>query len=403
MNERKQRRSVGIVGPLGLYVNGFQVELESKGYAPDSVRWRLRQLRALSRWLHENQLTANDLGVGCVDRLVRARRAKGRVTLVSVANFAIVLAYLRNIGAVPPDTLLQTDPVARLLEHYRGYLITERGLAAGSVAVNLLVAERFCRDVQARHGRLEDLSSAEITAYVEAVCRQSDVGWSKKTVSALASFLRFLHITGITAEFLGTALPKVAGHRRRLPRELTEGEVERLLAGCDRRRLVGLRDYAIVIVLWRLGLRAGEVAGLTVDGLDWRRGEITVRGKGNRYEVLPIPVDVGAAIVAYLSEGRRRVPPRCRALFVAVRAPEGAMTAGGVCDVVTRLARRAGMPATGPHLLRHGAATQLLRHGSSWTEVAQVLRHRNIGVTACYATVDPATATELARPWPGAQ
>ncbi|MBP2324721.1 site-specific recombinase XerD [Kibdelosporangium banguiense] len=399
----KQRRVMGIAGPLALYANGFQAELECQGYAPDSVRWRLRQLRALSRWLHENRLTAADLNAECVTGLVSARRANGLVTLVSAANFALVVDYLREIGAVPPDESARTDPVECLLEQYRGYLVSERGLASGSVSVNLRVAERFCRDVQSRHHRLEDLSAGEVTAYAEAVCARSSVGWSKKTMTALASLLRFLHVTGVIGDALGTTLPKVAGHRRSLARELTDADVGRLLAGCDRQRLVGLRDHAIVIVLWRLGLRAGEVAALTVDEVDWHRGEVTVCGKGNRYEVLPLPADVGAAVVAYLRDDRRRVPPRCRALFTSVRAPEGTMTAGGVCDVVTRLAGRAGMPATGPHLLRHGAAAHLLRHGSSWTDVAQVLRHRNVGVTACYATVDPTTATELARPWPGAR
>jgi site-specific recombinase XerC len=130
------------------------------------------------------------------------------------------------------------------------------------------------------------LSTAEVTAYAEAVCARSSVGWSKKTMSALASFLRFLHVTGVIAGALGASLPKVAGHRHRLPRELAEQNVQRLLAGCDRARPVELRDYAIVIMLWRWGLRAGDVAGLTVDNIDCRRGEIRVRGKRSRYEVL---------------------------------------------------------------------------------------------------------------------
>jgi integrase/recombinase XerD len=158
-----------------------------------------------------------------------------------------------------------------------------------------------------------------------------------------------------------------------------------------------------VILLWRLGTRADEVARLNVDDIDWHRGEITIRGKGNRYERLPLPVDVGQAVVAYLCDGRHRVPAGCRALFVQVRAPEGAMTSQGISDVVFRLSHRVAMESMGPHRLRHGAATQMVRCGASWPEAAQVLRHRDMAVTVSYVTVDSALTRELARPWPGAR
>lgn len=396
----KKRQSVGEAGPLSLYAEGFRESLEGKGYAPDSVRWRLRQLTALDRWLRDHRLVADDLDAACVNRLVAARRAEGRTTLVAVANFSVPIGYLRGIGVVPPEVSSGFDPVAQILERYRSYLVTERGLAESSISVNMLVAESFCSK---RGLRLEELSAAEVTAYVAALSARSSVGWSKKTVSALASFLRFLHVTGVTTHPLAAALPKIAGHRRNVPCELDEGDFARLLGGCDRNRDVGLRDCAILTVLWRLGLRRGEVAGLRVDDIDWRRGEITVRGKGNRQELLPVPIDVGEAIARYLHDAHRRVPPDCRALFVQVRAPEGPMSPNGVGDVVARLSRRVGLPAMGAHRLRHAAATQLVRNGASWPEIAQVMRHRTVAVTASYATVDPALTNELARPWPGAR
>jgi len=294
----------------------------------------------------------------------------------------------------------QFDPVAQILERYRSYLVTERGLVESSISVNMRVAECFC---SRRDLRVEELSAAEVTAYIAAFSARSSVGWSKKTVSALASFLRFLHVTGVTTHPLTAALPKLAGHRRNVPCELDEGDFVRLLGGCDHSRDVGLRDCAILTILWRLGLRRGEVAGLRVDDIDWRRGEITVRGKGNRQELLPIPIDVGEAIARYLHDAHRRVPPGCRALFVQVRAPEGPMSPNGVGDVVARLSRRVGLLAMGAHRLRHGTATQLVRNGASWPEIAQVMRHRTVAVTASYATVDPALTSELARPWPGAR
>jgi site-specific recombinase XerD len=397
----KQRRVFGVVGPLAVYANGFRLELESRGYTSASALWRHRQLRALSRWLLDHHLGVDALDVDCVARMVAERRAMGRATLVSVKNFDLLLGYLRDIGAVPLEISWEADPVSRVIEQYRAYLVTERGAATGTIAVNVPIAERFCRDSASRDIRLEDLTAGDVTFYVASFCGRSSVGWSKKTVTALASFLRFLHVTGVTNTSLVAALPKVAGYRRTLPCELDDDDMARLLAGCDRRSTVGLRDYAILITVWRLGLRACEVVRLTVEDIDWRRGEVTIRGKGNRLEVLPIPADVGKAVATYLCDSRRRVPPGCRAVFVSVRAPEGPMTSGGISDVVNRMAHRVGMGAIGPHLLRHGTATQLLRHGASWPEVAQVLRHNSIGVTASYATVEPSAMTELARPWPG--
>lgn len=394
-----QRKSVDPNGPLMVYAQGFQVELEGMGFASTSIAFRLRQLKALNRWMIDNHLAVRDLDAACVARLVASRRANGRATFVSPANFALLIGYLRDAGAVAPERL---DAVGQLLGRYRDYLVTERALASTSLGTIVHVAGLFCRDLESRHHRPEDLSAADISAYLVTVCARSSNGWSKKTVTGLASFLRFLHVSGITETSLVGALPKVAGHRHTLPCELTEGDIDRLLTGCDRSCDVGLRDYAIVILLWRLGIRADEVARLRVADIDWHRGEITIRGKGNRHDRLPLPVDVGEAVVAYLCHGRHRVPPGCRALFVQVRAPEGAMTSQGVSDVVFRLSRRVGVATTGPHRLRHGAATLMVRHGASWPEVAQVLRHRDMAVTVSYATVDTALTGELARPWPGA-
>lgn len=395
----KKQHLSGVPGPLWLYAEGFREYLKGRGYAPDSVCWRLRQLATLDCWLREHHLGADDLDAACVDRLVTARRAEKRKTLVAVANFSMPIAYLRQVGVVPPEAIISSDPVSQLLERYRSYLITERGLADGSIPVTMRVVRSFCTK---RDLRLEELSTADVTAYVAALVAGSSIGWSKKSVSGLASFLRFLYVTGVTAQPLAAVLPKLAGYRRTVSCELDEGDFTRLIGGCDCSRDVGLRDAAILTILWRLGLRRSEVAGLLVDDIDWRHGEITVRGKGNHHELLPIPIDVGEAIVRYLQEGHRRVPPGCRALFVQVRAPEGAMSPVGVGDVVARVSGRVGLPVMGAHQLRHGTATQLIRNGASWPEIAQVMRHRSVAVTASYATIDPVLTSELARPWPGA-
>lgn len=185
-----------------------------------------------------------------------------------------------------------------------------------------------------------------------------------------------------------------------LPKGLEREQLRRLLAGCDRRRASGRRDYAILLLLSRLGLRAGEVAALGLVDIDWRVGQILVRGKGNRVERLPLPADVGAAIAAYLRRGRPATAEG-RSVFVRVRAPHRALTTGGVSDVVFDGGQRAGLGKIHAHRPRHTAATELLRAGSPLAEVGQVLRHRSALTTAIYALkVDQAALAVLARPWP---
>jgi len=185
---------------------------------------------------------------------------------------------------------------------------------------------------------------------------------------------------------------------QRLPRPLGAAAVPALLASCDRHTLAGARDFAILTVLRRLGLRAGEVAALQLGDIDWRHGEIAVRGKGGRRERLPLPADVGEAVVAYL---RWRPRVRCRALFLRVRAPIAGLTSDGVQDVVRGSCMRAGLPVAGAHRLRHHAATAMLAGGASLAEVGQVLRHARPATTSLYAKVDRVALRRLARPWPG--
>lgn len=174
----------------------------------------------------------------------------------------------------------------------------------------------------------------------------------------------------------------------------------RLLAGCDRRTRIGRRDYAILLMLVRLGLRSGEVAGLTLEDIDWRAGELVVRGKGNRTERLPLPVDVGEAIEGYLRQGRPSTA-QGRVVFVRYRAPHRQLTTAGVGSIVGAVGRRAGLGHVFAHQLRHTAATAMVRAGASLTEVGQVLRHRRPMTTAIYAKVDRHALRTLARSWPG--
>jgi integrase len=224
------------------------------------------------------------------------------------------------------------------------------------------------------------------------------VSGARDLVCALRSLLRYLHLAGLIESPLVWAVPSVADLRdRTLPRGLEPGAVKKLLATCDRRRLVGRRDFAILLLLSRLGLRAGEVAGLRLDDVDWRRGELLVRGKGGRHDVLPLPVDVGEAVVSYL---RRRPRCKCRELFLRVTAPRQGLNRSTIGWVVRAACDRAGLARCGAHRLRHTAATEMLRQGASLGEIGQVLRHREQKTTAIYAKVDRTALGELVRPWP---
>jgi integrase/recombinase XerD len=246
---------------------------------------------------------------------------------------------------------------------------------------------------------LERLSAADVSVFLARECPRRSTASAQQLVTGLRALLRYLHLAGVIELPLRWAVPAVADRRGlSLPRGLEPAAVVRLLASCDRRSLTGRRDYAVLLLLARLGLRAGEVAAMRLEDLDWRGGELLVRGKGNRNERLPLPVDVGTALVSYL---RWRPRVECRAVFLCVRAPLGPVSAGVVSQTVRAACTRAGLERVGAHRLRHTAATRMLRAGSSLPEIAQVLRHQRLETTAQYARVDPQALRALARPWPG--
>jgi len=230
---------------------------------------------------------------------------------------------------------------------------------------------------------LERLSAADVSSFLARECPKRSVSGARDLVCALRPLLRYLHLSGLIAAPLVWAVPSVADLRdHTLPRGLEPAAVRKLLASCDQRRLVGRRDFAILLLLSRLGLRAGEVAAIALDDVDWRAGLLLVRGKGSRQDVLPLPMDVGQAIVSYL---RRRPRCQCRALFLRVTAPREGLNRCTVAWVVRTACDRAGLPRVGAHRLRHTAATEMLRAGASLPEIGQVLRHREQKTTAIYA------------------
>ena len=381
---------------------GYRAFLEALGFAPVSIRTRMSQWGALGRWLAAEGLGAWELTDAIVGQCLAARRSAGRVVWVSERSLTLPLTYLRSIGAAPPETRsLEKTGTDAVLEAYRRYLCQERGLAHETQRAYLRIADAFCHSVSTGGEGLDQLTGADVLAFVVATCRTGSVASAKKTVTALASLLRYLFVAGVTAEPLSAALPGVAGRTTSsFGIGLDADAVGRLLAGCDPCRLGGVRDRAVITVLARMGLRAGEVAALKLDDVNWHRGEVVIRGKGNRLELVPLPADVGQVVAAYL-RSRPAAPPGCRSVFLRLAPPLGPLAAGTVCQVVRRAARRAGLPPVGSHRLRHFAATTTLRGGAPLPEVAELLRQRSLQVTARYAHVDPAALRELARPWPG--
>jgi integrase len=220
-------------------------------------------------------------------------------------------------------------------------------------------------------------------------------------VCALRSLLRFLHVQGWIATPLATAVPSVRRRREGLPRGLAAGQVRLLLESCDRERPAGRRDFAILMLLARLGLRRGEVAALEVDDVDWRAGEVVIRGKGARIDRLPLSIDVGEALVDYLRDGRPR--GFGRRLVLPARAPYDELSPSAVTAVVMRACKRAGIAPVGAHRLRHTIASELLRRGAPLPEIGQLLRHQSIDTTAIYAKVDRGALSRLALAWPGSE
>ena len=398
-----QPRGKLLVGPLEPYALGFRAELETRGYSSGRVGQRVRLLKSLSSWLAEQRLGASELTSERAGQFVEERRVGGYTTWVSMPSMMLPMEYLRSVGAIAtPTSTIGEGSVDQLLAAYHHYLVDERGLAGETIKHYERVGRLFLSaQLDLRGVEVGHLSAADVSSFLRRECPRHSTAWAKYLVAGLRALLRYLQFAGLTNTSLASAVPGVAGWRlSSLPRGVDASVVRRLLATCDRRRVVDRRDYAILMLLVRLGLRAAEVAALELDDLDWHHGEILIRGKGHRHECLPLPPEVGEALVAYL-RSPRRCPGKCRRLFLRVIAPWGGLASTGVQAVVQAACVRAALPRVGAHCLRHTVATELLRAGASLPEVAQVLRHRSLDTTAIYAKVDRNALRRLAQPWPG--
>jgi site-specific recombinase XerD len=401
---RQDVRERLLVGPLRDFVEGYADRLVERGYAEFTSRDKLRVVAALSRWLQGKGLQASDLDDIAVAEFVREMRARGRANRNIDVNARHLLDYLRELSVVEtPDSVVEDDDVSRFLQGYRKYLVQQRALAESTTVNYQKYARDFIHDGQGEVAAwLESLTADDVTEFVLKQAGRMGTRRAALMVTSLRSFLRYAFANRWTVMDLSTCVPTVPNWRlSTVPQYIGQDQVELLLASCRQETPVGLRDYAILLLMARLGLRSCEVIRLTLDDIDWQSGELLIRGKGSRLARLPLPVEVGKALVAYLQDGR----PSCdtRRLFVKARAPVREFhNPSTVSTIVRRALERASLePARkGAHLLRHSLATNMLGNGATLNEIGELLRHQQTSTTEIYAKVDIAGLRALAQPWP---
>jgi integrase/recombinase XerD len=390
-----------MTGPLAPYADAYRAELRECGYTEHSTVNELRQVGRLSAWLAAHQMMASDLSAERVKEFLTHQRSLGcdrsRWSRPGLVCLVEVLRSLGVVGPEPPGPAASAEEL--LLGSFERYLLVERGLAPGTVRGYVNQARRFLAGLDPA-ARLDSVTAAEVTSAVLRASAAVSVATTQNFVAGLKSFLRFCFVEGLVAVDLSEAALAITGRRRSsLPRGISPADAQALLASCDRRSALGRRDYALLVTLLRLGLRRSEVAGLRLEDIDWRAGEVVVRGKGSREDRLPLPPEVGKAIAAYLRRGRP--PGDRREVFLRARAPYGPMASGTVASSVRRACRRAGIAEVGSHRLRHTVACDMVAAGVPLVEIAQVLRHYSLQTTAVYARVDLNRLRLLAAPWPG--
>jgi len=390
-----------MTGTLAPFAEAYRDELTKRGYTARTVGHQLRQVARFSLWLNASRVGVSELSTEAVEEFLawqrvagRDRSERSRPGLICLLDVLADMGVLRTCGPAPAPS-----PTEVLLADFEHHLVAERGLVTGTVRNYLDAARKFLEGLSSDI-EIEHLTTNEVT---EAVLREAavvSVSSAQNFVAGLRRFLRFCFFEGIVNVDLSQAALPVTGRRRSsLPRGITKADAQALLAGCDRRSALGRRDQAVLIILLRLGLRAGEVARLRLDDIDWRAGEVVVRGKGSRLDRLPLPNEVGRAIAAYLRRGRPTSDRR--EVFLRARAPFGPIAPGTVSSTVRRACQRAGVDEVGPHRLRHTVACEMVAAGVPLVEVAQVLRHHSLQTTAVYGRVDLDRLRLLAASWPG--
>jgi integrase/recombinase XerD len=368
--------------------------------------FHLRLARYFNNWLKQTGVLRSRITSKHATRFLKYRHPRRQANPHDPAAVSHFIQFLHSVKGVPAEKVAgrQVTPTDKCLQAYEEYLREERAVTSATILNHIPFVRLFLRACfGSRPVKLSSIDASDVVGFVRCQAGRLSLGRAKILTHVLRSFLRYARYSGELTLDLAAAVPTVANWSMpAIPRAIGPQQVHQLLASINRRTPKGRRDYAILLLLARLGLRAGEVVSLELDDVDWRTGQLRVRGKGGRLTELPLPVDVGKAVATYLHHGRPATTSR--RVFIRTRAPYcGFRTSMAVCTVVADALKKASIkaPTRGAHQFRHGLATEMLRHHASLAEIGDVLGHRHPDTTKIYAKVDLKALRALARPWPG--
>jgi site-specific recombinase XerD len=394
----------GTFGPLSPHIHRYLDEIREQGFASLSRYEQVHVLAMFGCWLERKGHCVGAINEAVIIDFQNHHLKSGYGSNAGAATLRRLLVMLRKIGVIMAAEEAHASPSEQLAKAYNRYLLEKRNLSCHSVASLLRFVLRFLSEkFNGRQPDLSAINACDVTEFVRRHARRHGPHNARDLVKAMRSFLRYLYSEGLVEADLSLAVPKVARWSfSTLPKHLAAAQVRQVLLACDRSTPLGRRNYAILLLLARLGLRAGEVMGLNLEDIDWDNARITVRGKGGRWSQLPLPADTARALASHLRHGRPHCA--CRRVFLRDRAPIGGFqNSTSISKIVQCALKNAGVESVrkGAHLLRHSLATEMLRKGASLEEIGELLRHRSPDTTAIYAKVDIGSLRELALAWPG--
>jgi len=393
-------------GPLAAHIVSFAQSLSAQGYSLQSLKRQVRIAVCFSRWLKQNSVDVRCVGADHAVGYLRYRARHVRPCRGDLAALKHLIDFLRRGEVIPAEEppVYRLTSAERCAQEYEQYLREARALARATIINYMPVVRDFLKDCFGdRRVTLARLRASDVVRFVQHRAPSLHPKSAKLLTTALRSFLRYVRYRGDITLNLAAAVPVVANwSMTAIPRAIAANQVRQLLSSIDRHTAMGRRDYAVLLLLARLGLRSSEVAFLELDDIDWNTGRLTVRGNNSQRYELPLSAEVGRAITSYLRHGRPQ--SASRRIFLRAKAPvTGFRGPGGVGSIVRHSLKRAGInaPSCGAHQFRHGLATEMLRHGASLGEIGELLGHRNPETTKIYTKVDILALRTLAVPWPG--
>lgn len=393
-------------GPLAALIVPFAKSVSAQGYSLYTIDRQLRLAAGFSLWLKQKKIECHQIASYHPEQYLQFRSRQFRYRPDDAAALRHLIGFLRSERVILAEkvSVPQVTEVERLTQAYKQYLREARNLAEPTIAYYVPFIRHFLND---RFGNgavtLSHLSARDVVRFVQRQASRLHRGRAKLMTTALRSFLNYARYRGEVVLDLAAAVPAVANWSMpSIPRAISADQAHLLLESICCQTAVGRRDYAILLLLARLGLRSGEVAFLELEDIDWNAGTLSVRGKNGLRNAFPLPLEVGNAIAAYLRDGRPT--STSRRVFLRARAPtRGFLSSSAVGSIVRYSLKRAGLkaPTYGAHQFRHGLATEMLRQGASLEEIGDVLGHRHPQTTMIYTKVDLEALRTLALPWPG--